>query len=112
MSGFAKTNWRETLHIRDHVPNVPLDHKHDIQFSLSVLSVVVDDHPVTNVTDEQGSCFYPFLSPFSFSFLLSEGKVRLYIGLYQLCTRFRVKIIVTCRQEEQLSKGRPFLAYD
>ena len=52
VSGFAKTNWSETLHSRDHVPNVPFDHKHDIQFSLSVLSVVVDDLPVTNVMDE------------------------------------------------------------
>ena len=60
MSGFAKTNWREPLHIRDHAPDVPFDHKHDIQFSLSVLSVVVDDPPVLALA-----------FAFTFSFLLS-----------------------------------------
>ena len=31
---------------------------------------------------------------FAFSFLLSEGKVSLYIGLHQLCANFWVKIVV------------------
>ena len=31
---------------------------------------------------------------FTCSLVLSEGKVSLYIGLYQLCTYFRVKLIV------------------
>ena len=33
---------RRHLHIRDHLANVPFDHKHDIRFSLSVLPVAFD----------------------------------------------------------------------
>ena len=54
MSDFAKTaNWKEILHTRDRVPYVLFDHRHSIQFSLSVLSIVVDDPPMTHVTGEQ-----------------------------------------------------------
>ena len=35
--GFVWTSWKKTLHIRDHLPNVPFDRKHDIRFLLSVL---------------------------------------------------------------------------
>ena len=87
------------LHIHDHAPNVSFDRKHGIQFSLSVLSVVVDDPPVTNVMDEQGICL-ALAFTFTFSLLFSEGMVSLYIGLYQLCTHFRVNTIVPRASEK------------
>ena len=79
------------LHIRDHVPNVPFDHKHDVQFSLAVLSIAVDDPPMTNVTGKQDIC--PCSCLCFYLFLLSEGKVSLCARLHHWCTCFRVKIV-------------------
>ena len=53
------TSCKRTLRIRDHLPNVPFDHKHDIRFLLSILSVVVDGPPMTDVTGELDVCPCP-----------------------------------------------------
>ena len=60
------------MRIRDHVPNVPSSDKHDIQLLFSVLSIAVDDLPVTNVTGEQG--YLPLLLPLPLPFLFSLPK--------------------------------------
>ena len=88
------TSWRKTLHIRDHLPNVPFDHKHDTRFSPSVLSVAVDGPPVTHATGEQDIC--PCSLSLPLPFFLSKGKASLCTRLYQLCTHLRVKIVVPC----------------
>ena len=70
--------------------HVPFDHKHEIHFLPSVLSVVVDGPPTTDATGEQDICPCPYLRTlFTFAFYLSERKVKLCICLYQLCTHIR-----------------------
>ena len=92
-SGFFKTNWMRTWRIRDHVTNVLFDRKQGIRFLLSVLSVVVDDRPrAKRWTNRKYVLALAFA--FTFTFLLSEGKVSLYIGLRQLCANFWVMIVV------------------
>ena len=66
------------------VPNVPFDRKHDIRPLLSVLSVVFDDPPMTDVTGEQDICpcpclwlyLYLTLSPFHRKGKLVRSAVR------------------------------------
>ena len=70
------TSCKRTLRIRDHLPNVPFDHKHDIRFLLSILSVVVDCPPTTDVTGEQGYLPLPLPLALSFPFPFSFPKER------------------------------------
>ena len=101
---FVWANWKNTLHIPDHLHRVLFDHKHDFRFLPSILTIVVDAPSMTDVTVEQDICPCPylvlclcrFLRPFQRKSELVHSLVPILHSGQDQCP--------TCRQEEQLRR--------